>query len=220
MGRITNPGNSPDWVGHSHPPDPPYFNWFPFLPPVRSPHGGAGGAPRPLTPWRAGGAPRPLTCTAHAHVLLVPAVSVAPWLRWAAPQQGLTAPAPHLIQPHGPRAWSEGGPRQGVHSPAAPQLPTHDLGVRQVPGVVTHGAPGASTPELHAAEQQPSPPHTPSSPSSARGAWGHRGAGPGWERLGSRLRGRGVPGQLPIEEQLRASPESCVVVPDDPAGFK
>ena len=41
--------------------------------------------------------------------------------------------------------------------------------------------------------------------------------GRGW---GAGCGGRGVPGQLPIEEQLRASPESCVVVPDDPVGFK
>lgn len=113
---------------------------------------GADGAPPDHSPLEGQpDPPGPLTCTAHTRVLLMPTVSAAPRLRRAAPQGGLAAPAPHLIQPHGPRAWSKGSPRHGVHSPAAPQLPAHDLGVRQVPGVITHGAPGASVPELHTA---------------------------------------------------------------------
>ena len=58
VGRIANPGNSPDWVGHSHPPGPPFLNWFPSLPPVRSPHGGAGRTPGSLSPWRGRRSPR------------------------------------------------------------------------------------------------------------------------------------------------------------------
>lgn len=44
--------------------------------------------------------------------VIVPAVSVSLWLHGASLQGRLTSPAPHLLQPHGLRAWPEGGPHR------------------------------------------------------------------------------------------------------------
>lgn len=100
------------------------------LPPTRSPS---------VAPWPPPASPPRL---AHSPPQRPPA---APRLRRAA------APAPHLVQPHGPQARPGGSPLQGAEGPAAAQLAAHDRGSRQVPGAVAHGAPGAGVPELRAA---------------------------------------------------------------------
>lgn len=58
--------------------------------------------PQANPPTRLCPLPFPLTGAAHARVLLVPAVSESPRLCGAVPQRRLAAPAPHLVQPHGP----------------------------------------------------------------------------------------------------------------------
>ena len=76
-------------------------------------------------------------------------------------------------------------------------------------------------PELHAARAAVlTPAHTQLTLLCKRGLWSPRGRTRMRRGLGGQGGQWGVPGQLPIKEQLRASPESCVVVSDDPLGFK
>lgn len=57
--------------------------------------------------------------------------------------------AAHLIPEDGSAAPAEGSAAVDAHGPAAPQLPAHDVGVGQVPGVVAHRAPGTLLLYLH-----------------------------------------------------------------------
>lgn len=69
----------------------------------------------------------------------------------APPQAGLISQAPHIVQEDGPCAVSEQAATGGCQGQATAQLPTHHLGSRQVPQVVTHGSPCAVMSHLHAA---------------------------------------------------------------------
>ena len=82
---------------------------------------------------------------------MVAAVVLRPARVGTLAQVALRPGALQVVQEDVSRAWAEVGLPEGGHGLTAPQLPAHDLGVRQVPGVITHGAPGASVPELHTA---------------------------------------------------------------------
>ena len=80
---------------------------------------------------------------------MVPAVVGEPAAVWALPHPGLTPRALHIAQDDGAGASTEVALLRGRQGLAAAKLPAHDPGVRQVPAVVTHGAPGAIVGDLH-----------------------------------------------------------------------
>lgn len=91
----------------------------------------------------------PLTSTNDPGILVVAAVVLSPAQVEAVSQASLAATAAHIIQQHGPAAIAEGAEDGGGESCAAAQLPTHYLGVGEVPVIVADGAPGAKVLHLH-----------------------------------------------------------------------
>jgi len=222
VGRIAGPGNSPAWVGHSHPPGPPVLNWFPSLPPVCSPHGGGRrSTPRSLTPGGAAGPPWTTHLhSAHprppyAHSLRGP--TAAPGSPTGRPRCPGTPPhpatrAPSLVQRQPPPRRPQPG-----RTPAAGTRP------RRPPGPRSHHTRCPRSQRARAPHGPSSGPHPrarAARPPLQEGPVVTGGQDPDGRGWGAGCGGRGVPGQLPIKEQLRASPESCVAVPDDPVGFK
>lgn len=95
--------------------------------------------------------PSLITIADHSHVLVVVAVVDAPSVAPALAQCRLLALAVHVVQEDGPTPLPEGhGCRQG-DGMAAAQLPTHNVGIYDVPVIVTHCAPRAVVEDLHAA---------------------------------------------------------------------
>ena len=103
-----------------------------------------------LSSTHPGRTPSPsLTRAPHTNILVVLAVALPPGLRSTVPQGGLPAPAPHLVQPDAPVSRAKRRGPHGFQGRATAQLLTQHLGLCQAPGVITHGAPGATVPDLH-----------------------------------------------------------------------
>jgi hypothetical protein len=106
--------------------------------------------------------------TGDTGVLLVDAVVLAPRLRRAAHEVGLVSGAADVVEPDGIGAAAE--LLEGLERAAVPELATDDLGVGEIPAVVTDGAPSGLRGKSPRGPLAPSPPARRTAPSCSPSA--------------------------------------------------